>query len=87
MINELTIKHDPTEPEELQSLHGFISYHMDMEPRKVTVISGEGWKFQYEGEESIDLTKDLVIEIPAMKSHKVIKGTTDLKVTVEIGTE
>ena len=37
MINELTIQHNPTEPEDLQSLHGFISYHMDMEPRKVTV--------------------------------------------------
>jgi len=84
MINELTIQHNPTEPEDLQSLHGFISYHMDMEPRKVTVISGEGWKFQYEGEDPIDMTENLIIEIPAMKSHKVIKGSTDLKVIVEI---
>ena len=85
MINELTIPHNPTEPSDLQMLHGFLSYHMDIEPRKVTIISGEGWKFQYEGEDEIDMTTNLVIDIPAMKSHKIIKGSTDLVVTIEIG--
>ena len=85
MINELTIPHNPTEPSDLQMLHGFLSYHMDIEPRKVTIISGEDWKFQYEGEDEIDMTTNLVIDIPAMKSHKIIKGSTDLVVTIEIG--
>ena len=85
MINKLTIPHNPTEPSDLQMLHDFLSYHMDMEPRKVTVISGEGWKFQYEGEDEIEMSTNLVIDIPAMKSHKIIKGSTDLVVTIEIG--
>jgi len=84
MINELTIPHNPTEPSDLQMLHGFLSYHMDLEARTVTVISGEGWQFQYEGEDPIEMTENLVITIPAMRSHKIIKGTTDLVVTIEI---
>ena len=83
-INTLTIPYNSSDVNELQNLHGFTTYHMDMEERKITVISGEGWKFQYEGESEIDLTKDLVITIPAMKSQKIKKGTTDLVVTVEI---
>ncbi len=84
MINELTIPHNPTEASDLQWLHGVINYHMDLEERKVTVISGTGWKFQFEGEEPIDMTEDLEITIPAMKPHKIIKGTTDLVVDIEI---
>jgi len=83
MINELTIPHNPKEPSDLQMLHEFLSYHMDMEERKVTVISGTGWKFQFEGEDAIDMTVDLEITIPAMKSHKIIKGSTNLVVTIE----
>ena len=83
-MNKHTIPYKPSEPADLQWVHGFTTYHMDREERKVTVISGSGWKFQYEGESQINMTKDLVITIPAMKSHKIIKGTTDLVVDIEI---
>ena len=85
-INTLTIPYNSSDVNDLQMLNGFTTYHMDMEERKVTVISGEGWKFQYEGKSEIDLTQDLVITIPAMKSHKIKIGTTDLVVTIETGT-
>jgi len=84
MISEIKIEHNSSDVEHLQWLHSLTNYHMDMDNRKITVISGSGWKFQFEGEDPIDLVEDLVIEIPAMKSHKIIKGSTDLKVTVEI---
>jgi hypothetical protein len=84
-MNQHTIPYKPSEPADLQWVHGFTTYHMDREERKVTVISGTGWKFQYEGEDAIDMTVDLEITIPAMKSHKIIKGTTDLVVDIEIG--
>ena len=84
-MNQHTIPYNPSEPSDLQTVHGFTTYHMDREERKVTVISGTGWKFQYEGEDAIDMTVDLEITIPAMKSHKIIKGTTDLVVDIEIG--
>ena len=84
MINEITVKHNSSDVQHLQWVQGLTNYHTDLEDRTVTVISGEGWKFQYEGEDAINMTKDLVIEIPANKSHKIIKGTTDLVVTIEI---
>ena len=83
-MNQHTIPYNPSEPADLQTVHGFTTYHMDLEERKVTVISGTGWKFQYEGESQINMTKDLVITIPAMKSHKIIKGTSDLVVNIDI---
>lgn len=84
MINEITVEHNSSDVQHLQWVHGLTNYHTDLEDRTVTVISGEGWQFQYEGEDPIDMTKDLIIEIPANKSHKIIKGTTDLVVTIEI---
>jgi len=84
MINEITIEHNSSDVQHLQWVHGLLNYHTDLEDRTVTVISGEGWQFQYEGEDPIDMTEDLVIEIPANRSHKIIKGTTDLVVTIEI---
>lgn len=84
MINEIIVKHNSSDVQHLQWVHGLTNYHTDLEDRTVTVISGEGWKFQYEGEDAINMTKDLVIEIPANKSHKIIKGTTDLVVSIEI---
>ena len=84
MDNQITIPYNSSDASLQQWVHGFTTYHMDREERKVTVISGTGWKFQYEGESAIDMTKDLVITIPAMKSHKIIKGTTDLVVDIKI---
>ena len=84
MDNKVTIPHNSSDVSIQQWVHGFTTYHMDREERTVTVISGTGWKFQYEGESEIDMTKDLVITIPAMKSHKIIKGTSDLVVNIDI---
>lgn len=84
MISEITIEHNSSDVEHLQWLHGLLNYHRDMDARTVTVISGSGWKFQFEGESAIDMTEGLVIDIPANKPHKIIKGTTDLVVTIEI---
>jgi hypothetical protein len=83
-MNQITIPYNSSDVLELQTVHGFTTYHMDREERKVTVLSGEGWKFQIEGKSEIDMTVDLVFTIPAMKSHKIIKGTTDLVVDIEI---
>ena len=83
-MTEFTVKHSTSDVQHLQWRHGLLNYHTDLEARTVTVISGEGWQFQYEGEDPINMTEDLVIEIPANTSHKIIKGTTDLVVTIEV---
>ena len=83
-MTEFTLQHNSSDVQHRQWLHGLLNYHTDLENRTITVISGEGWQFQYEGEDPIDMTADLVIEIPANRSHKVIKGTTDLVITIEV---
>lgn len=83
-MSEFTVKHTTSDVQHLQWRHGLLNYHTDLEARTVTVISGEGWQFQYEGEDPINMTENLVIEIPANRSHKIIKGTTDLVVTIEV---
>ena len=83
-MTEFTVKHSTSDVEHLQWRHGLLNYHTDLEARTVTIVSGSGWKFQFEGQSEIDMTKDLVIEIPANTSHKIIKGTTDLVITIEV---
>jgi hypothetical protein len=76
--NIVTIEFNSTDPSQFWM-------HTDPEDRRVTVISGEGWKFQFEGEAAINMIEDQVIDIPKGKSHKIIKGTTDL--VAKIGQE
>ena len=83
-MTEFIVKHTTSDVEHLQWRHGLINYHTDLEARTVTVVSGSGWKFQFEGEDPINMTENLVIEIPANKRHRIIKGSTDLIFTIEI---
>jgi quercetin dioxygenase-like cupin family protein len=53
-------------------------WHRDEEDRKVTVLSGEGWKFQYDNEIPFQLKKGDVFNIESMRYHRIIKGTTEL---------
>jgi len=84
MDNQVTLPHNSSDVSIQQWVHGFTTYHMDREERVVTVISGTGWKFQFEGESEIEMTQNLVITIPAMKSHRIIKGISDLVVNIDI---
>ena len=70
---------DKTAPEHL------FKWHWDEEDRWVEAIYENDWKFQFKDEDEISLTKDLELEIPANKFHKLIKGTTDLVVKIQIG--
>lgn len=53
-------------------------WHRDEADRKVTVLQGEGWKFQYDNELPIQLKEGDVFTIEAMKYHRIIKGQTAL---------
>ena len=86
MISDITINPNSNDVEHLQWLHGLLNYHRDMDARTVTVIGGSGWQFQFEGESAIDMTEGLVINIPANKPHKIIKGNSAsiLNITIEV---
>ena len=58
-------------------------WHRDLEDRKVTVLEGEGWQFQFNGSLPIELMKDRIFEIPRDMYHRIIKGKTKLVLRIE----
>ena len=53
-------------------------WHHDKENRKITVLEGEGWQFQFNGSLPFELKQNQIFDIPEMMYHRVIKGKTDL---------
>lgn len=49
------------------------SNHRDSQDRYLEIISGEGWKIQFNEEIPIELFKKDIIFIPKMTWHKIIK--------------
>ena len=58
-------------------------WHTDQEDRTVTVLEGKGWQFQQDNELPLALTKGDNIFISKGQIHRVIKGSTDLKLKIE----
>lgn len=58
-------------------------WHRDRENRFVTVIEGEGWQYQEENKLPIKLTPGDKIFIPRYTYHRIIKGSTDLKIRIQ----
>jgi len=58
-------------------------WHTDQEDRTVTVLEGNGWKFQRDNELPLVLSEGVRIFIPKGEIHRVIKGSTDLKLKIE----
>ena len=58
-------------------------WHTDQEDRTVTVLEGNGWQFQRDNELPLVLTEGVNIFIPKGQIHRVIKGSTDLKLKIE----
>ena len=57
-------------------------WHRDENDREVTVISGAGWKFQYDDGLPFDMCKGDVILVPKDSWHRIIKGEGDLVVSI-----
>lgn len=60
-----------------------LKWHRDLNDRKITVLKGEGWYFQKDNELPLELKEGINIFIPALEWHRVIKGTTTLKIKIE----
>ena len=58
-------------------------WHTDQEDRTVTVLEGKGWQFQRDNELPLELKEGVNIFIPNGQIHRVIKGSTDLKLKIE----
>jgi len=57
-------------------------WHTDLEDRKIEVLEGKGWQFQRDDELPLELREGDHIFIPKGQIHRIIKGTTDLKIKI-----
>ena len=58
-------------------------WHADKENRVVTVLEGNGWKFQFDEELPIEMTNGLDISIFEGRLHRIIKGNGPLKIKLQ----
>lgn len=58
-------------------------WHRDREDRTVKVLEGTGWQFQYDDQLPIELKEGDQLFIEKMTYHRLLKGTTQLKVLIE----
>ena len=58
-------------------------WHADKENRIITVLEGNGWKFQFDEELPIKMTKGLSISILKGRLHRIIKGKGPLKINLQ----
>lgn len=58
-------------------------WHRDREDRTVTVLEGKGWSFQYDDQLPLELKEGDQFLIERMTYHRLLKGTTELKVLIE----
>ena len=58
-------------------------WHADKENRIITVLEGNGWKFQFDEELPIEMTDGLNISIFEGRIHRIIKGEGPLKIKLQ----
>lgn len=63
---------------------GELMWHRDREDRLVEIIDSNGWKYQSDNSLPIEMKKGDKIFIPEGLYHRVIKGSGDLIIKVEL---
>ena len=58
-------------------------WHADKENRIITVLEGNGWKFQFDEVLPVEMTEGKSISILKGKLHRVIKGKGPLKINLQ----
>ena len=58
-------------------------WHADKENRIITILEGNGWKFQFDEELPIEMTEGLSISILKGRIHRVIKGNGPLVIKLQ----
>ena len=67
---------DPIYPDHLYK------WHSDPEDRVIEVLEDSDWRFQYDNELPTTLIVGVDIKIPKGVIHRIIKGTTSLKIKI-----
>jgi quercetin dioxygenase-like cupin family protein len=57
-------------------------WHQDAEDRDIEILEGKGWEMQFDNELPFAIRKGDRIFITEGRIHRVLKGTTDLKIKI-----
>ena len=57
-------------------------WHQDAEDREIEILEGKGWKLKMDNELPFELVRGDHIFITEGRIHRVLKGTTDLKIKI-----
>lgn len=57
---------------------GDLIWHRDEHDRKIKIISGEGWQFQFDNQLPQDIVVEQIILVPKETYHRLLRGYTDL---------
>jgi quercetin dioxygenase-like cupin family protein len=57
-------------------------WHQDKEDRHIEVLDGEGWSMQMDDQLPLVINKGDRIFITEGQIHRILKGTTDLKIKI-----
>jgi quercetin dioxygenase-like cupin family protein len=57
-------------------------WHQDAEDREIEVLEGKGWELQMDNELPFELVRGDHIFITEGRIHRILKGTTDLKIKI-----
>jgi oxalate decarboxylase/phosphoglucose isomerase-like protein (cupin superfamily) len=57
-------------------------WHQDKEDRNIEILEGEGWQLQFDNELPFEMKKGDCIFITESRIHRVLKGSTDLKIKI-----
>lgn len=58
-------------------------WHRDRHTRKVTVLEGSGWRFQYDNEVPQSFDAGTTLTIPKEAYHRLIAGDNKLVIEIE----
>jgi hypothetical protein len=57
---------------------GDLIWHRDEHNRKIKVVRGKGWQFQFDNELPQDLQEGEIVLVPREIYHRLLRGYTDL---------
>jgi len=57
-------------------------WHQDAEDRNIEILEGEGWQVQFDNELPFEVKKGDHIFIAEGRIHRILKGTTNLKIKI-----
>ncbi len=60
-----------------------LMWHRDLPNRKITIIKGNGWKFQLDNQLPLDLHEGDIIFIPSKEWHRIFIGKNNMIIKIE----